>query len=1606
MNHPITRITANAAAEGLWEENIQYTISSMSSYINPNESKNDLLNAGIGDAFSKVLRNFNTLMDLSDQKRLESVALGSMIGAGMAGGTSLPGVSTLNERMGGDGGAFRAYKRDKDRAAELADWNNSTSIKDATSFDGFKRKPSKSIKLYKEDGKSWINDGLKVQEINDDTFKQLAEKYELDAEKGGEKEILGDLILKNGAPQWDEVKVKQAVLDTKHREALLDLEDALSQYPEKNKIARQLVRKNMLAKSAMDHFKDGLGQFYFDKLEALKNASEEELIALGLDPNNKEADIEEAIQYATQLEDLYNAVSEATVADTSSVEDMLMQKMRTGFMLDRGQMIMAIDAAARTNREDINATLQSIDWSDEDQETVNELMSLSNRLMSARLKFYNDNSDTAFTKELNKFNNKLDALMQKAALNAESTTTNAVLGELERKQFIQEQLDQSRKNLKSDYDKVSDPRAESWKSYIPIPGVKFKTKGFQYFKNNYQELFDKYSDVRMEGLTLTDTTTLKTYKQYEKEQLNKLKLKVKLDYLTAKNVSNAWRLQVSEGAHPVSVISAILKEGGLISQEDRAELDNYISSYIDELTDYANEYATALQNLDNLLHNPEATEEEIQEARNSVQEWKDYVISYQQIAEENSDAVDVMMIPNLAKAYQDAIERSDRIFNRLTATEEDVKFTLADSFTTQGKLAIKRVEENEEYDDVPAVEKAITQVKNLVRLFEERDDLDQPRKERYVTELKSLIAELEEVLNEVKKRKANRKLKETKILRNRVKHTLKFLGITFEEDGSIYFGTSPVYDKIKAIVGDEFIIAWEAAISKDIQDQVADEEVAIPVPNEAYLYTLMHQLGDQYQSTIQETVDGAYSDLLFFIDRSKMSTKAKDAVKDKLPGIKTNSINVISYLFRFLGTNRYQENGETKLAFDSYPESVIYQYMKDLDLFKALSDIENEVGRDEANAKGGSRLTKQEVEEVLNILSTFYISEQLSLMSEIDMQNLLKRERSKAVEAKQGFDAGNKADFVPSITQRITLYQTIRSIFKADPSVPMSNVTIIKGPAGAGKSLVVGKWIPKIMNLDSSNVLTAGHNVHSAANIANSVDTGYPPLTAKELLKQLEEGAIDENVNLVIIDEAPAIIEGDLVKLYRAIGEYSKDNPEVHFVLMGDPNQIVNTNVVSKTTPPLDQVFDSSFPNLVNVAVVPPLTVRYRTDNPAILDVQDAFMDNVEAVTGLRGVTNVNPEDITTENLRAIGSYVERSNANLLTILYNQIRNAPSEGMTRAVIVGTEEAAQKYKDAISTAIGEEALTTKVEVLTVIQAQGRTFGEVYVDLSDLSHADSFKFNQFMYTATSRASDFLYVANIENVENFKDPSIGDIVESNKAQVADLYDSHMQQVNSELEVYTNLEELLKPKAEPNTKEETEEEEREEQAEEEEIANKNKNSKQNTPEDSQEESQEDTEKSQEDIEEDTEDYVETNEEKKSTEQEETEKRKAQRQEILNNGLEEDFFRILEPSQNSFFFSEEDDVAYEGLRDKLEEGFVSAKLIKMADEITGDYKYAIVIPLEKGQVEVVGALTKGEAKKLGIPSKLKGEVFGDYLGGNRYSVSGISSFLDVQIHPLSSKMN
>lgn len=190
------------------------------------------------------------------------------------------------------------------------------------------------------------------------------------------------------------------------------------------------------------------------------------------------------------------------------------------------------------------------------------------------------------------------------------------------------------------------------------------------------------------------------------------------------------------------------------------------------------------------------------------------------------------------------------------------------------------------------------------------------------------------------------------------------------------------------------------------------------------------------------------------------ANKTIESVTEKMEG---NILKEAVLLVEMLIEETSKMSDPSQFGFDSDYKSAVYQFLKHQDLFKLLNDAESQT-------RTGATVSKEELVVFANALATLYSTEQLELImdSGISIEGLLGIEKAKSEALKTQFTKeGAVKEFVPSPSQRISIYQIIRSLLKPNENLQgenvnledhwFKNITYLKGPAGSGKSKIVAK---------------------------------------------------------------------------------------------------------------------------------------------------------------------------------------------------------------------------------------------------------------------------------------------------------------------------------------------------------------------------------------------------------------------------------------------------------------------------------------------------------------------------------------------------------------------
>jgi len=360
LNNPKTKlagsIIGNMAAEGLYEENIQYSIQKLGEYMGNYQDEPGAQHRTFLESLQAMVQNAGQNISgiTHDKARAEAVGLGSLIGGGQS---TLGNVPSLNKAFGGDGGILKENENAKIRRDEIISKLNETQKEmDLTTLDIWERTNEQTItaRIDPETGVKYIKTGAESEiEVDDEQFIEFASKAGINPESS--ELMLGNpvsgtinsniVIDSTGNPKLDSGKLRAHLASLQRIEALDDIHQAMSQNPEANAMGIQLIRNEKLATMALAHFRSGLGDLMTDKLENMRKATPEELDMFGLSGvDNVDSLVDRASRYVRKLEEMYNSIETGLIPDSNKKEDIILNNERKLLAYDRAQRILNIDS--------------------------------------------------------------------------------------------------------------------------------------------------------------------------------------------------------------------------------------------------------------------------------------------------------------------------------------------------------------------------------------------------------------------------------------------------------------------------------------------------------------------------------------------------------------------------------------------------------------------------------------------------------------------------------------------------------------------------------------------------------------------------------------------------------------------------------------------------------------------------------------------------------------------------------------------------------------------------------------------------------------------------------------------------------------------------------------------------------------------------------------------------------------------------------------------------------------------------------------------------------------------------------------------------------------
>ena len=485
-------------------------------------------------------------------------------------------------------------------------------------------------------------------------------------------------------------------------------------------------------------------------------------------------------------------------------------------------------------------------------------------------------------------------------------------------------------------------------------------------------------------------------------------------------------------------------------------------------------------------------------------------------------------------------------------------------------------------------------------------------------------------------------------------------------------------------------------------------------------------------------------------DRDFEKESREDVLKKEIPFInKVYKQNPTSMLNRILMTLGYKtntiEDTPTKRYFET---NDIVRYINDI---KMLGD----------NEDTGTFLNKEELLDILGAhqMALSFFSAKESIDSKLVLRDDFQSQLNNFIEENKEGKA-----IAPSEQQRIAIFEIDRWLdnpeYIEQEEIKYSNgdesvkafgaqfIGYLKGIAGTGKTTVVGRLVMKLRGIKPEEAFGIGNNESATKTLNDSLG-----LTGDKTIVNVEKSDL-ENKKIVFVDEVGAMHTNDWSRFTLMIGEINTErikNSEqpIKVLAMGDPAQIRNR---LEATIPIEQV-GTNDRNMEMIRHFNSLTVPFRSNVSSIIDLQSAFFMNNNLVKDL---TVVASGPIGTDS---IGVHSATNKDQILS----QIKVKEGNGKTKVVIVANKNDVDKYKSELS------SIDSSVDVLTYYDVQGRTYDEVFIDIRDkafkIKNPNDIKevkrvsasYNKVMYTATSRARDYIMILDNAGFKNSERKSV---------------------------------------------------------------------------------------------------------------------------------------------------------------------------------------------------------------------------------------------------------
>lgn len=399
----------------------------------------------------------------------------------------------------------------------------------------------------------------------------------------------------------------------------------------------------------------------------------------------------------------------------------------------------------------------------------------------------------------------------------------------------------------------------------------------------------------------------------------------------------------------------------------------------------------------------------------------------------------------------------------------------------------------------------------------------------------------------------------------------------------------------------------------------------------------------------------------------------------------------------------------------------------------------------EANIAKSDKISDEHKQEILKLINLHkdYLNKFNALM-EVESNELFHKNHE--LEGKILHEAiAAKNNEVPTSEQLGIIRSFLSKLRRfVDPNKGIQELskawTFLQGPAGAGKTKIVLNWVSKLTGVSPDKIYAFSHKKSTSDAIAAS--TKGKVGSREELMDpQFDLSKFD----MIVIDEFPFFSNPEIEQLEKRIADHNvtrKDKP-LRVIILGDPGQIRKDRGARIAT----------LVTLPYVNYLDPLTLTYRSNVTPIVNLLKYFRRKTGVVQNVKVQSNVHPGTIFDPKNPTIGVHA----GNMPQDLFKALNANKASGRRKVIVVNAQAEKARYTDDTLVKDLMSQLDAKgipmLQVLTYDEVQGETFQEVYIDVqksgldlrgdSFINKRNDLEYNTAMYTALSRAKDYIFV-----------------------------------------------------------------------------------------------------------------------------------------------------------------------------------------------------------------------------------------------------------------------